>query len=319
MAQEVKSDDVATFRRELLIPFQKMKVSDLDTTQKPIILSATLTPRQGLEELLKHHLRCAPVIDGDKFIGVFDLRDAIKFAMEVYRSKHLKEEDVAALEYIAVAPHISTNTLAYLARMRKFLAVKESDSVLSVMKIVGSGSHIVGVLSSDGKQLKSILSQGQIFQQIAKYWTDFKSDVSIPTIRKLGYVKFPVIQISYKTTAHEAFALMANHQLSGLAVVDEDGKLVHNTSATDIKLWLKASESLETTIEEFLVAVRKESHSSKVQFPVTSVDENAGLVKAINKLKATKYHRMWIVDEDHKPSGVFAITDLFAFLTNETK
>jgi len=316
MAQEVKTDDVSTFRTELLAPFQKLKVSELDLTQKPVILSAKLTPRQALEELIKHHLRCAPVVDGDKFIGVFDLRDAIKFAMEVYRSKHMKEEDIAAMEYIAVSPHISTNTLAYLARMRKFWAVKESDSVVAMMKIVATGSHIVGVLSSDGKQLKSILSQGQIFQQVAKLWTDFKSDVAIEPLKKLGFVKHPVIQIPAKTPAHEAFEIMANHQLSGLAVVDDKGKLVHNTSATDIKLWLKASESLESSIEDFLVAVRKDSHLSKTNFPVTSVEEKEGLVKMIGKLKATKYHRLWVVDKDHKPAGVFAITDLFSFVTD---
>ncbi|ETO20048.1 hypothetical protein RFI_17173 [Reticulomyxa filosa] len=254
MAQDEKIDDVSRFRQELLAPFQKLKVSDLDLSQKPIILSAKLTPRQALEELIKHHLRCAPVVDGDKFIGVFDLRDAIKFAMEVYRSKHLKEDDLVAMEYIAVSPHISTNTLAYLGivyqtkilsifwryfvlfffvtkggeevtRMRKFWAVKESDSVLSMLKIVAKGSHIVGVLSSDGKQLKSILSQGQVFQQISKLWTEFKEDVPVETLKKLGYVKSPVVSISSKTPAHEAFALMANHQLSGLAVVDEDGIL----------------------------------------------------------------------------------------------
>jgi len=319
MAQEVKTDDVSTFRNELLGPFKKLKVSDLDLSQKPIILSSKLTPRQALEELIKHHLRCAPVVEGDKFIGVFDLRDAIKFAMEVYRSKHLKEEDIAAMEYIAVSPHISTNTLAYLARMRKFWAVKESDTVLAMMKTVANGSHIVGVLSSDGKQLKSILSQGQIFQQIAKLWSDFKSDVSVETLKKLGYVKSPVVQISSKTPAHEAFALMANHQLSGLAVVDEHGKLVHNTSATDIKLWLKASESLEISIEDFLLAVRKDTHSSKNQSPVSTVDEKVGLAKMIGKLKASKYHRMWVIDGDQKPTGVFAITDLFSFITDETK
>ncbi|ETO22390.1 hypothetical protein RFI_14809 [Reticulomyxa filosa] len=253
MAQDSKTDDVSTFRHELLLPLQKLKVSDLDLSQKPIILSAALSPRQALEELIKHHLICAPVVDGDKFIGVFDLRDAIKFAMEVYRNKHLKEQDIAAMEYIAVSPHISTNTLAYLgntnnaipyffsslfakrkglkkktktktkARMRKFWAVKEGDPALSMLKIVAKGSHIVGVLSSDGKQLKSILSQGQIFHQISQKWTDFKADISVDVLKKAGYVKHPVVQISSKTPAHEAFALMANHQLSGLAVVDEKG------------------------------------------------------------------------------------------------
>jgi len=319
MAQEVKSDDVDGFRQELLAPFAKMKVSDFDLSQKPIVLNATLTPRQALEELVKNHLRCAPVIEGGKFIGVFDLRDAIKYAMEVYRSKHLKEKDIAAMEYIAVATHISTNTLGYLARMRKFCEVKETEPMLSVMKILATGSHIVGVLSSDGKKLKTILSQGQIFQQLAKGWSQVKLDVSVPTLRKLGYIKFPVVQIPSTTPAHEAFDLMAKHQLSGLAVVDEDGVLVHNTSVTDIKLWLKSSGSLEITIEDFLVQVRKEANATKTQVAVSSVDENAGLVKVINKLKATKYHRMWIVDDEHKPSGVFALTDLFAFMTDEKK
>ena len=37
--------------------------------------------------------------------------------------------------------------------------------------------------------------------------------------------------------------------------------------------------------------------------------------RAIGKLKATGYRRLWIVKES-KPIGVFALTDLFKFIVN---
>ena len=54
---------------------------------------------------------------------------------------------------------------------------------------------------------------------------------------------------------------MDNKKISGLAVVDSDGKLVGNTSASDLKLFLKDPSIglINMPIMQFLNAIRRES------------------------------------------------------------
>lgn len=92
----------------------------------------------------------------------------------------------------------------------------------------------------------------------------FDADVKLSEMAKSKYVTSPVVTIRNTTKAYDAFEKMSTSNLSGLAVVDENGKVIHNTSATDIKLWLIHNEALETSIETFLSNIRKMSVKVKV-------------------------------------------------------
>ncbi len=46
----------------------------------------------------------------------------------------------------------------------------------------------------------------------------------------------PAIVVKYDSKAYKAFEIMVNKGISGLAVVDEDGIIIHNTSTSDLKV-----------------------------------------------------------------------------------
>merc|ERR1711933_671350 len=183
------------------------------------------------------------------------------------------------------------------------------------------GSHIVGVIDDAKNKLVGVVTQGMLFQQIAKKWAttiwsnkDNKNaeQTLLSHLLDLKYITHPVKSIKNSVKAYDAFSLMSKLNLSGLAVVNNDGVLIHNTSATDIKLWLIASSTLDDTIEEFLINIRKLSLNEK--YPISVCLFNDTLQRAVQKLEATKYHRLWIVDDKTKPVGVLALTDIFKFI-----
>lgn len=300
----------------------KCHVSDLEIASKVIVLDSKTDPKKAIEILLQNKVRAAPVIDTDnnKFIGVLDLRDTVKFALETYKkqSSTLSEIKQKAMEFLTSSPQITTQSLKYLSQMRKFRTVKNSDTLLSVAQVLAKGSHIVGVIDEAKNTLSGIITQGQLFQQVSKrwdinnqeYWNEHQ--VLLSDLLKLKYISQPVKSIKSSTKAYDAFELMSKLDLSGLAVVNNDGKLIHNTSATDIKLWLIASNTLEESIEQFLINIRKLSLSEK--YPITFCTLDDTFKRALQKLQATRYHRLWIVDKDTKPIGVFALTDIFKLL-----
>jgi len=310
---DLKIEGIEAVRKELWAALKDLKIGDLKYNKNPIILDAATDARKAIEILLENHIRAAPVQEKHQFIGVLDLRDTVKYALQTYHQGTVDKAKAKAMEFLTVSPQITTQSLKYLSRMCQFHCVHLSDSATIVLQAFAKGSHIIGIVSDDNK-LVGVMSQGQLFQEIAKKWT-FDTDAPLSDLAKAKYITSPVVCIRNTTKAYDAFDKMSNANLSGLAVVDADGKIIHNTSATDIKLWLIQSNSLEETIEQFLIDVRKLSFLEK--YPITVCNMNDGVKKAVGKLQATKYHRLWVVDQNGCPVGVLALTDIFRLITED--
>lgn len=321
MAQD-PDQDISSIRETLLKGIEKLKINELKDLlkNKPIILEANTDPKKAIEILIENNIRAAPVREKKEWIGVLDLRDTVKYALQTYKKGAVDKEKAKAMEYLTTAPHITTNTLKYLSRMSQFKLVKESDLLTKLLGLLAHGCHIVGIVkdSDDGsEELITIVTQGQLFLEISKQWKMEDLSITLEELQKYKYITSPIKTIRYDMKAWEAFEKMSQYNLSGLAVVDNEGKIIHNTSATDIKMWLIASNSLEDTIERFLINIRKLSYNAK--YPIAFCLLNDKLGKAFGKLQATRYHRLWVVDKDHIPTGVFALTDIFRLLCDQPK
>eukprot|EP01084_Bolivina_argentea_P225759 381428_1 len=84
-----EEESTSLLRQELLSVLSNCLVSDLDISPKLIVLDCKTDPKKAIEILIENKVRAAPVIDNDinKFIGVLDLRDTVKFALETYKKQ----------------------------------------------------------------------------------------------------------------------------------------------------------------------------------------------------------------------------------------
>jgi CBS-domain-containing membrane protein len=307
----------------LFEPLKDLKMGDLKQlyeNAEPVILDAETDPRQAAEILLRKGIRAAPVTENKIWIGVLDLRDTVKFAVESHKEEAKKKKAKAdanspkdKLKFLSKA-HGQHKTLKHFCSKSPFHTVTMADPVLKTVQLLSAGDHIVGVTNGKG-ELVSVCSQGQLFAAVCAKWKCNNVTVSLQDMFNAKFISGPVKSIRCDVKAAFAFEKMAEHNLSGLAVVDEDGCLIHNTSATDIKLWLQESESLDETIERFLINIRKQS--LKAKFPVAFCLQVDSLGKALAKLQATGYHRLWLVDKDKRPIGVLALTDVFRFVVSQ--
>jgi CBS domain-containing protein len=282
---------------------------------------------EALTVLVDKNLRCAPVVDEDKgtFVGVFDVRDMLKHAIEMYKDTHATpEETLSAFDFMAKSPIVSTQSLSYFARMKKFYHVSNTASLLDVMDKLASGAHIVGVVDENNK-LVTILSQGFIYRfayPILAKSKDVTAVTSTTTIKTLleagvGVTADKCVTVTEDAKAHDVFQTMADKSLSGLGIVDSGGTLIQYTSATDIKLWIKANCSLDLDIMTFLSAIRHGvTADGKTRFPISNVHLGDNLQHYMDRINATKYHRLWVTTDERKPLGVIAITDIFKIVQN---
>merc|ERR1712228_506160 len=282
------------------------KVSDLQNyTKNVIILYNNTEPKEAIQILTKNNIRAAPVKDKNgAYIGVLDIRDTVDYTLQCLSTSKISS--------------------AFSLRTNEFCTVSAHDPLLRVLESLATGAHIVGVEDSD-KQLIGIINQSILFQYVSIKWRNIGCDCLLQQMFDLKHISWPIQSVQYDMSAHDAFKRMSDLKMSGLAVVDDDGMLIHNTSATDLKLWRTESSKkqkndhmLDQTIEEFLINIRKES-KEMTRYPTTSCRLNETLHHAIKQLAATKYHRIWIVDDKKCPIGVLSLTDIFYFVSQSVR
>jgi len=124
-----------------------------------------------------------------------------------------------------------------------------------------------------------------------------------------------ILCVKYDDIAIDAFELMVKHNVSGVAVINAEGRLVNHLSIGDLKL-IGADASmfwrLQQSVRNFtrkLAAV----YAHKYQRPrhVVYATPSATIEDVSHCLVNTGYHRLYIVDNhvDRRPVGVCSLSD----------
>lgn len=129
-----------------------------------------------------------------------------------------------------------------------------------------------------------------------------------------------VVGVEETAPALDAFKLMVENNYSGVPVVEtETGKLLSNISSSDVSTMLRQGrlQSLSQDAMDFVSAVRShdagDTKTGKAKAAAITVHKEATLRQVIRKLAATRTHRLYVVDEDHRATGVVSLKDLLHF------
>jgi CBS domain-containing protein len=192
----------------------------------------------------------APVYskDASAYIGFLDTRDLVSFvvfqAEEKGKAKSstdtLQVPDLdlpSLLDTAARMPAYTAQNLTtgYLAARNKFIPVSPDDTVLKVVDILRRASvHRVPVVAADGS-LVDIISQSTIISFVYAHRAELAKSFT-KTVDEVKLGSRPVIPVSSSQTAFDTFKVMDKYNRSGIAVVDEEGRFVGNTSGSDLKV-----------------------------------------------------------------------------------
>lgn len=331
-------------------------VEDESTQAEPqppssvIVIDSKMTPLEAATLLWENFIMGAPVYDADRktYVGMFDVRDILSCVNAAHREfvalgienpkpgqdTHLptygeinramqRERLATALQHMKIDSKPSTPgavTVTYLAArnpMPPVFYTKES-SLLDICKVLTARhKHRVCIGNSSAARAvcEGILSQSSIVAFIASKCPKGSLDEKM-TDAGLDFRK-DVVKIADSASAAEAFELLDSKRLSGIAVVDEDGKLVGTTSAKDIKRAVldAGRTSMDMDILSYLASVRQsEAVTKKDKYPSVHVHDDATVEHVVNLIAKTGLHRVFVVDKDMKPVGVVSFTDIINFV-----
>jgi len=294
------------------------KVSDLPK-RDVIVVNSTESPYEGFKKLIQHNILSAPVFDVVKkqFTGFLDMRDLVSFVVFIHDDQvsdvpnNLQDILLHGCKLFKQPQDGVTST--YLSRRNPFHSVTPHDTLLTVAEILAQGVHRVPVVNENG-EVVNIISQTTIITFFQKHHKEL-AHFTHKTVADLNLGSKPVICVDQNTKAIEAFRLMDNKKISGVAVVDETGRFVGNTSASDLKLFLSSPslELLHTPILGFLNAIRQQSID--IKSPTISCSTHDSFDTLIGKLASTKIHRLFIADDNsgYRPIAVISITDILRY------
>jgi len=298
------------------------KLGSLPVPSKLIIIKSTTSLYEGFKALVDNNILSAPVYDEKthKYTGFLDIKDLVSFVVFVDDDQksdvpqNLNELIMHGCKLFKM--DLDGVTPTYLSRRNPFHPVSNSDSLLTVCEQLAHGLHRVPVVDQHNNVV-NIISQSTVVSFLAKNSKCYEN-LAISTIGELNLGSKPVISVNQKTSAIDTFRLMDKKKISAIAVVDNDGRFVGNTSASDLKLFIKtlSLEILAKPILEFLKTIRQES--IEIKSPTIGVTSHDTVQTAIAKLASTRIHKLFVADDSngYKPTAVVSLTDILRYLLN---
>ena len=288
----------------------------------------------------------APVYDADAktYVGMFDTRDILSCVTAAHREflamggHHTPGADITiphdvelhhktqselmakALQHIKIntkPPAPGAVTVSYLAARNPMVPFFTADSTLiDICKELGArNKHRVPITdSTSGSPVcTGIVSPSGLVAFIASKCPPGSMDEKMSDAG-LNFRK-EVVQINDEASAASAFELLDSKRLSGIAVVDEDGKLIGNTSARDIKnaVMDAGRTGMDMDIISYLAKVRQSQIVKDDKYPSCHVHEDATVGHVVMMLAKTGFHRVFVVDAGMKPVGVVSFADIINF------
>jgi CBS domain-containing protein len=221
-----------------------------------------------------------------------------------------------------------------------------SDSMLldAIEEFARSGVHRVVVLErsedpANPPKFIGVLSQSTVAALLARNFGKLykiQSETSSPstprtaivaadwatgnaTLRDLGLVKGDVVSVASSDTVLEALYVMHTKGVSSVAIRDGT-RLCGSVSMTDIKEILATRGGWRRLYEpafRFFATVRSMQglqSGGNDRVPSFTVHPTTTLMSAIEKMVATRTHRVWICNDESEVVGVVSLSDVMPWL-----
>jgi CBS domain-containing protein len=314
--------------RELGKLVEQLNVEALVEEQDTRVVNATDTMVDALGLLAAHNLLSAPVYDpaSGGFVGLIDTLDLVaflcRFSGSLGGTKRLEREQLnldalkhqlAALNedqraQIRAAP---VNALIGLSERTTWSPVSVKTSPQTLVKLLtDSNTHRVPIAAEEEEQFLGILTQ----LDVAKWLQQHKDSIpkSLLGLRVRDFAttgaKKEVVTVQSHATMIEALLKIDEHKVSALPVIDVQGNLKGNVSASDIKkLKLEPSDQPEEMLQKTFVPVSY----FLTDPPITCTTENT-MDDVLSAMTANRVHRVWVVDSNSRPVGVVSLCDVLA-------
>jgi len=313
MALETPDRDSMTTTTEFL---RSVNAEAIVKEKRPLIqVKTTDSVPIVFDILVRNHVLSAPVWDGaaSKWTGMVDLLDLLAVVVECFDQEVLEQYGI---EYI-IEQHLrfvskTAKDVENLSKTNPLVTVRRGASLYDVMTAMQQQMvHRVAIVD-ENNQIVELVTQSSVIQYLNCALSQLGPGVFMPCGDSFCW-EGEVLEVDQDAPAISAFISMSAMKMSAVAVVDSEQRFFSVLSARDIKLigpYAEYFQKLYWSVRKYIAEVRLENR--KTMYPAIGVHREDSLAKVIQKLAATRVHRLFMTDIDNKLSGVVALIDVIS-------
>eukprot|EP01114_Cavostelium_apophysatum_P019401 TRINITY_DN6248_c0_g1_i3.p1 TRINITY_DN6248_c0_g1~~TRINITY_DN6248_c0_g1_i3.p1 ORF type:complete len:325 (+),score=61.63 TRINITY_DN6248_c0_g1_i3:111-1085(+) len=285
--------------------------------QKMLVIDVKDSIQNAIKTLVSANFYSAPLFDSEtqQYLGFVDLVDLVNFIVTTVEStcttpEHAQER-LFHVDKLEFAHKTQEGNLRDLSSKNPFTTVLKGSSLLKALEVfVSTGARRIAVL--DGTKITNVLTQSAIVAWMSKHLKEIP--FAKKQVKDLNFGLKKVISIGTDARALEAFKLMSANRITAVAVVDETGQLMSTLSAKDIKMLDIANpfRKLFQSALKFVQDIRAQSVMESM--PIVHCYPKSTVTEVVMRLTSLKIHRIFIVDELHRPIGIISLGDVLKLL-----
>jgi len=185
-----------------------------------------------------------------------------------------------------------------------------------VDKMVKTKAH--HVLAVKDKELCNVITQSRIVECLSMLFGVDPTFTALggKTVEELNLGLCDVVSIHDHTKAADAFRMLAEKRITGMAVLSDSGALIGNISVRD----LRAIKSNAAFLKLLLLPISEYLEIAHTEFGMSSAVVKCGVndtyKTVMERIVENKVHRCYIVNESGELAGVVTMWDLLNQLVN---
>eukprot|EP01116_Phalansterium_solitarium_P008443 TRINITY_DN22357_c0_g1_i1.p2 TRINITY_DN22357_c0_g1~~TRINITY_DN22357_c0_g1_i1.p2 ORF type:complete len:351 (-),score=152.56 TRINITY_DN22357_c0_g1_i1:65-1117(-) len=256
-----------------------------------------------------------PVVNktGQKYYGFIDLMDIVEFVIKTFGQGTLETAE-NYWEMVKADETFQKRTvreiMAYPLSFRSpFHPVLRGFSLLSALELMARlpNVHRIPVIDEQ-RRLYCVLTQSRVAQLLWRN-VDKLGDVASKPIGDFRNAVKEVVRAQQTELALEAFRRMVTAHVTGVAVVNADGRLVEVLSTKDLKI-ISPDGRLFWRMFQQIAAFVKDLDTAQRPGQLVTVQPTNTLSDVIRLMVQNKVHRVFVVDDAMRPVGVVTVKDV---------
>jgi len=277
--------------------------------------------------LQRERILCLPVMDveqTDQIVGLIDVMDICSFVVTLYdRTKGIENQIHALFSFDRVFSQIlegrkASEVMNYSGN-NYCVPLKHTSSMRKVLNLISHDTTRVPIVRFPSKlkctgskqKLLKFITRTDILQFITLNYQLFAPHFET-SIQDSGVLTYDIHTVPTTKIAIDCFRDIAFNHISAVGVINEDGILVDNLSARDIRLIMDdPQDTIQLPIGIFL---EKKQVSG---FVTCKADQS--MRHACNLMMESLTHRVWLVDDNGLPVGVLSLSDVVRYIQDLPK
>ncbi|KAL4717662.1 hypothetical protein ACJJTC_000811 [Scirpophaga incertulas] len=308
--EKVSLSDLEEDESQIFVKFFKFhKCYDLiPTSAKLVVFDTQLLVKKAFFALVYNGVRAAPLWDSQRqrFVGMLTITDFIKILQMYYTSPNVAMDELEE-------HRLETWRQVLKGSVMPLVSIGPDSSLYDAIRIlITNRIHRLPVIDPDTGNVLYILTHKRILRFLFLYINELPKPAYLQCkLRELRIGTLKDIETATEETSIiEALRKFVTRRVSALPLVDSDGRLKDIYAKFDVINL--AAEKTYNNLDVTLKAANEHRNDWFEGVQKCTLDET--LFDVMEKIVRAEVHRLVVVDEEDKVTGIISLSDLLMYL-----